>query len=367
MVEKTKILVFGQGKISGYLSALLGICALSGVIAFKFPSYLTTKELLGQLYTVDFARHLLLIGLILSFSLGVISFILSRNKNLAVTGIVTSFAAILLGGASVEAGAISGKGPSLGLDWFILSLLTSMLIFIPLEKAFRKYPQPVLRLEWQTDLTYFFVGHLLVQFYLLSINMVYTGILGWAIYEPLQATIRGWPFAVQFLSAVLLADLAQYALHRLYHEAPFLWRFHSIHHSCRVLDWLAGSRMHLVEIFLTRTAVMVPLYLVGFSEPALNAYVILVGIQAVLVHSNVNWEFGILKYILVTPQYHHWHHADDPGYKYRNYAVHTPLIDMCFGTYKLPGNDWPENFGIVGNPVPAGFFQQLFYPFIRRS
>jgi sterol desaturase/sphingolipid hydroxylase (fatty acid hydroxylase superfamily) len=358
--------VFGEGRISGYLSALLGVCALLGVLSFRFPDYLTTAELRDTLYTAGFARHLLLVGLVAAFVLGVLSFLLNRDhKRFAATGIGASFAALLLGGASVEAGEITGAGMALGIDWFVLAFLGSLLIFIPLEKAFAQKPLAVLRPEWRTDLAYFFVGHVLIQFYLLFTNTVADTLFGWAHVDWLQAGVRAASLPLQFIAAVVVADLCQYLVHRGYHHVPWLWRFHAVHHSAPHLDWLAGSRMHVVEVLITRTAVVVPLYLIGFSEPALNGYVLLVGVQAVLAHANVNWGFGALRYLLVTPQYHHWHHARDPAYTDANYAVHLPAIDMLFGTFRLPGHAWPETYGVLEPEVPRGFMPQLVFPFRR--
>jgi lathosterol oxidase len=89
-------------------------------------------------------------------------------------------------------------------------------------------------------------------------------------------------------------------------------------------------------------------------------------VQAVLAHANLNWRFGPLRYLLVTPQYHHWHHARHPDYVDANYAVHLPLIDMLFGTFRLPGEDWPDRYGVLEPEVPNGFFRQMVFPF-RRS
>ena len=45
---------------------------------------------------------------------------------------------------------------SLGLDWFVLNLLLTGLLFIPLEKLFgRLTDQPLFRSEWREDLFYF--------------------------------------------------------------------------------------------------------------------------------------------------------------------------------------------------------------------
>ncbi|MFU8816223.1 MAG: sterol desaturase family protein, partial [Pseudomonadales bacterium] len=225
-----RALVFGEGLISGYLSATLGLCALLGVLSFRFPEYLTTAELRGTLYSAEFARQLLLAGLVAGFALGVLSFILNReHKRFAATGIGASFLAVLLGGASVEAGEITGSGMALGVDWFVLALLASMLIFIPLEKAFAQKPLAVLRPQWRTDLAYFFVGHLLIQFYLLFTNTVVDNLFGWAHADWLQGSVRELPLALQFLAAVVLADSCQYLVHRGYHRIPWLWRFHAVH------------------------------------------------------------------------------------------------------------------------------------------
>ncbi|PTT85047.1 sterol desaturase family protein, partial [Pseudomonas sp. HMWF005] len=147
------------------------------------------------------------------------------------------------------------------------------------------------------------------------------------------------------------------------HVVPFLWRIHAVHHSSTHMDWLAGSRVHFIEILLTRTGVLVPLMLLGFAPQALNAYVILVGVQAVLAHANVRINGGWLNYLIVLPRYHHWHHARHKDYIYKNYAIHTPLVDMLFGTFKLPPKEWPVRYGVFGKELPGGIVRQHLYAF----
>jgi sterol desaturase/sphingolipid hydroxylase (fatty acid hydroxylase superfamily) len=157
-----------------------------------------------------------------------------------------------------------------------------------------------LRGEWRTDLAYFFMGHVLVQFILIAGDRIHHGtIAALAAFPSVKALIQSLPVWAQFLLAVLVADLAQALLHRAYHNIPFLWRFHAVHHSTRRMDWLAGSRIHLLEIILTRSAVLLPLVVLGFAPAAVNAYVILVGLQAVLAHANLRLDFGWLEYVLV--------------------------------------------------------------------
>lgn len=356
---------FGEGRISGYLSAALGLLSLLAVFCFLFPEWLTTAEL-RKVYDEQFARTLLLLGLVLSFSLGTLNIVLKGPKRLGITGILTSSVAVLLGGTDIQVDAIGETPHSLGLDWFVLALLISAMVFIPLEKLYAKDAElNVLRPYWRTDLTYFFVSHMLVQFILIFITASSNLISGWAVSTDVQQHVQSLPIVVQFLLAVLVADLGQYWLHRFYHAVPWLWRFHAVHHSSTAMDWLAGSRVHFVEVLLTRTAVLVPLMLLGFASPALNAYVIMVGVQAVLAHANVRINGGWLEYVVVLPRYHHWHHARHPDYIYKNYAIHLPLIDMLFGTFKLPAKDWPTRYGVFGKSLPVGILRQHLYPFLK--
>ncbi len=351
-----------------YLSAGLGLSALLGVLCFHFPQLLTSRDF-RAVYTEGFARQLLLIGLIAAFVLGTIAILRNRDRRVAMTGVGAASLAVLLGGATVHFDRIASTPYSLGLDWFVISLFFSALVFIPIEKLMAVRPLSPLRPEWRTDLTYFFVSHLMVQFILIAVTASTNAIDRFAAWPALKESIQTLPVWAQFLLAVFFADLAQAGLHRAYHNIPWLWRFHAVHHSSRHMDWLAGSRVHFVEILLTRGAVLLPLILMGFSAPAVNAYVILVGLQAVLAHANLRLNFGWLEYVLVTPRYHHWHHARHIDYIDKNYAIHLPLVDMLMGTFKLPAAKiWPEEYGVMKlETVPRGFWAQLWMPFRARK
>lgn len=365
MPEENPDFSIGKGWLSGYTSATLGLLSLCGVLCFRFPALLTSEEFRAA-YSTDFARRLLFFSLVASYVLGIISYGLNRSKTAAWIGMGSALLASLLGGSRIEVRPFESTPYSFGLDWFVLSLLFSMVIFVPLEKAFAlNKAQRALRPGWRTDLAYFFVSHLMIQFILLFSNVAVGTAFDWAATAPLQGAIRALPILVQFFLATFLADLFQYAAHRLHHNVGALWRFHAVHHSSEAMDWLAGSRTHIVEVATVRAAVMVPLYVCGFSEAALNAYVVLVGFQSVAIHANMGLDGGLLRYVLVTPQYHHWHHARHPDYVDANYAVHLPLVDMLFGTFKCPPGLWPDAYGVVSGAPPSSFWGQLLHPFRR--
>lgn len=348
------------------ISAALGLLSLVAVACFHFPEWLTSRDF-RAVYSEDFARRLLLAGLVAAFVLGTLAILRGRDRRIALTGMGSATLAVLLGGADIQLDDIGQTPWSLGLDWFIVSLLFSALVFIPIERALGRIAQSPLRPEWRTDVGYFFLSHVLVQFILIVVTTWTAAVAALAAFPALQAAIQSLPVWLQFLLAVLCADLAQASLHRAYHRVPFLWRFHAVHHSSRHMDWLAGSRMHLLEILPTRSFVLLPLVVLGFSPGAINAYVILVGLQAVLAHANLGLRFGWLEQVLVLPRYHHWHHARRDDFVDANYAIHLPLVDRLMGTYRLPADgSWPDEYGILEpDAVPRGLWRQHLAPFLR--
>jgi lathosterol oxidase len=210
---------------------------------------------------------------------------------------------------------------------------------------------------------HFAMSHLLVQVTVLMTMLPAALFFRWAVSPEFQDTVAAQPLVLQFVEILLVADLSEYAVHRAFHRVPWLWRFHAIHHSSRAMDWLAGSRLHLVDIVITRGLSFVPLYVLGFAPAALTAYLIFVSFHAVFIHTNIRFRFRALEPFLVTPRFHHWHHAVEPVD--RNFAIHLPWIDRLFGTAYLPEDRWPEQYGIAGHPVPEGYWRQLALPFER--
>lgn len=345
--------------------AALGLAALSllAVAAFHAPQYLTTPDL-RAVYDVAVLRMILLAALVVAGGLALGNLLLGRARWLNGTALALVAVAVALGGHTVPVGDVPPGTPYLGLDWFILDLLASTVIFVLVEKVVPLDPaQPIFRAEWQTDTWHFAVNHLLIGVFLAVINRAVHAGFDWAVFPALQAGIQRLPFLVELLLAILVADLAQYWVHRAYHEIPALWRLHAVHHSVRRMDWLAGSRQHLLEVVLTRTLVLAPIFVLGFSEAVIDVYIVIVGLQAVFNHANVNVTLGPLGRIVVTPHFHHWHHSQDTAAIDRNYAAHFAFLDRLFGTAVDAGRMWPHRYGVKGDYMPPGFVRQQAFPF----
>lgn len=357
---------FGRGWISGLIAAILGIVGLGTVLCFRFPDALVMPELRAH-YPVTYLRAALHVVLVAAFVLGTTSLWLRRNKVMGLVGIGCTLIAGLLGGARLPVDGDARMGPLLGMDWFILNLVAYSALYIPLERLFAKYPkQPTFRKEWHVDLVYFFINSILVQVTTVLTLKPAMVFFDWARNPTVERHVSGWPILVQVGVLLLVADFAQYWVHRAFHVFPALWRFHAVHHSAEAMDWLAGSRLHLVDAVLTRGLAYVPIYVLGFSQSAIFAYLFIVAVQATFIHANVRWEFSWVRGFVATPCFHHWHHSAEPEAIDKNFAVHSPLWDWLFGTYHMPGR-WPKSYGLCGHrEVPSGWLRQFLYPFSRR-
>jgi len=351
----------GEGLLRGYPALTLGLLSLLAVLAYLFPSYLTTTELRAA-YDGDAFRGLLKYGMYGSLFFSLATFLTGKRKRMGCAGLALTGAALLLGGYQVPVGEVEAKPLSLGVDWLVLSFLLSMVVFTSMEKLFPKYrDQVILRREWKLDMTYFGINHLLISAIILVGNWA-SNTLNFAASADLQAAVQALPIAVQFILVLLLADFVLYWEHRAFHELPKLWGFHAVHHSVETMDWLAGSRSHVVATFVERTLVVVPLYLLGPDKLALDIYVGFAALQAVYIHCNTKLSLGPLKHILVTPQFHHWHHSSEQPAIDTNYAAHTQIWDRLFGTYHLPKEHWPAVYGTTER-LPRTLLSQFAYPF----
>ena len=353
----------GRGMGSGVVALILAILCFLGVLAFHFPQYLSTPEL-RKSYDVSVVRLIMYWAMVVAGGISLYNILFARTRWLAASAFFLVAASALLGGAKVPVNSFPDHTPYIGLDWFILDLLGSSLIFVFIEKLFAlRREQPVFRAEWQVDMQHFIVNHMIVGFVLLATNLLVHKLFGWAAKDGIQAWVRDLPYPVALFMIILVADLVQYATHRAYHEVPTLWRLHAVHHSVKSMDWLAGSRQHVLELLITRTLVLAPIFVLGFDKGVIDTYIVIVGFQAVFNHANVSVRLGPLRYLIVTPNFHHWHHSQDDEAIDKNYAAHFAFIDYLFGTAVKSDAKWPKQYGVVGDYVPDRFWKQVKFPF----
>jgi sterol desaturase/sphingolipid hydroxylase (fatty acid hydroxylase superfamily) len=357
----------GTGWLSGVAGLVAAIAGLFLVLCVRYPALLSVPQVRNIYHTTAFrlGLHFLLIG---AFAASIISLILRANKILGFTAVSIVLLATVLGGSHVQSHGELTSNIYLGLDWFVLNVIFTGFLFIPIERLFaRNKNQPLFRTDWREDLFYYLVSSLLVQVLTFISMAPAVTILANTHWDHLRAWVGSQWFIVQIVEIMFLTDLVQYWLHRAFHKFPFLWNFHAVHHSAQTMDWMAGARMHFFEIIVLRGCTVIPMFIFGYSQGAMHAYILLVYLQSTFVHANLGWQFNRIGKFIVTPRFHHWHHGIDAEAIDVNFAIHFPLFDRLFGTYHLPQSEWPTGYGISGHPVPRSYWGQFLYPLVRKK
>ncbi len=267
----------------------------------------------------------------------------------------------LLGAASTALfiGALATR------EGFVVGLALLFVIFVPLEKIFALRPQQVFRRGWRTDLVHLAVNSLLVTALVFALVGLVGGVLKAVMPGAVTAAVQGQPEWAQIAEVLVLGHIGGYWGHRLAHQVPVLWRFHKVHHSIREMDWLAAGRLHPIDQGFIRSCAVLPAFVLGYGEVGLGGYVLVTTLHAILLHANVRFTFGPLRWIIASPEYHHWHHANHPEHFNKNFSE-LPLLDMIFGTAHLTWRQHPRSYGVDEQP-PTGYLRQLVWPFRRAN
>ena len=233
-------------------------------------------------------------------------------------------------------------------------------LVVPFEKLFPRHRQRLRRPGLATDIAYGLTQPLLAPVGVAVGLTVGLLSLAWLPGLALRPFVVALPAGVRAALGVVLFDFVTYWAHRWSHEVPFLWRFHAVHHSTERLDWVSGLRNHPVD-----GALLAPPFLfllaAGFGAELAGLLAIVQLVLGLFLHANVRWRWRPLHRVVITPEFHHWHHANEADAHNSNYSVFLPMWDLCFDTYFMPADRRPAVYG-VSPPMPDGLVLQLRQP-----
>lgn len=251
------------------------------------------------------------------------------------------------------------------LVWFLLPFY---LVSITAQYLLPKVQQPLEKNELKTDI--------ISNAVLMLVNSLQNNLLAlvFALGSSSLLIHFGWldpswglsnaPMWVQVLTGVLLLDFFFYVTHRMAHEVPLLWRFHSVHHCAHRITFLNAWRVHPVDAMFRRFVPLFFVLLTGISEEALVATAIIGTVLGTVTHLNMDLRHGWLNYVIGTNEVHRWHHSTRYD-EAKNFAI-IMIWDHLFGTFYFPRDrDMPEKTGL-GNEqhYPLhNYWQQLLLPF----
>jgi sterol desaturase/sphingolipid hydroxylase (fatty acid hydroxylase superfamily) len=263
--------------------------------------------------------------------------------------------AVLVAGAALVAGSLAISREPLA------AIAVLFVLVVPFEKWKPRHPQQkIRRKDLGTDVAHGIVAPLVAPigiFFAALIGILSFGWLPGLALRPLVVMLPGW---ASIVLGVLLFDVVIYWTHRFSHEVPFLWRFHAVHHSTETLDWVSGARQHPFDGIILAPAFAFLLG-AGFTGEFAGALTVVQILTGLFLHANVRWRLRPLHKLIITPEFHHWHHTNEPKAIHSNYSVFLPVWDLIFGTYFMPSNRRPETYGI-NEYMPSGVAAQMLWP-----
>lgn len=227
-----------------------------------------------------------------------------------------------------------------------------------------------------------------VKLFVINRVLAVSGVFGALLFSPLVAFLvlsglsgtadlpdagRAVSWQTSLLATVLIvvsADFCKYWAHRLMHEWPWLWPFHSVHHSAEVLTPLTLARAHPMDMVLRNfvislvVGVVQGLMLFAFAREVglltiggANAiYFFSNTLGANLRHSHIWLSFGpIVEHIIISPAQHQIHHSSDVRHHNKNYGSLLAVWDWMFGTLYVPPRREELTFGLAdqqGKRIP---------------
>jgi len=193
-----------------------------------------------------------------------------------------------------------------------------------------------------------------------------------------------WLVGIAFTAILfVLDDLSRFLLHYLLHKIPFLWEFHKVHHSAKVLTPMTIYRSHPVESLLYATrmagtqgiAVGISYYFFGATLEmqailGANAFVFVFNLMGSnLRHSHVWLSWGnALEWIFISPAQHQIHHSTQRKHFDANFGSALAIWDKLFGCHIFASSVAEPstiNFGISKhNTEHTSLAEIYFMPFV---
>lgn len=161
------------------------------------------------------------------------------------------------------------------------------------------------------------------------------------------------------ITLFLVSDFTRYWVHRLMHTIPFLWEFHKVHHSAKVLNPITFYRVHPIEnilfgfryVFSIGIVTGVFIYLFGARIGLIEIFGVNIFIFVFsffgsnLRHSHIQLSYPkFLEKIFISPKMHQIHHSTK--YFDNNFGGYLAIWDYMFKSHLFSNEVKVLKFGI---------------------
>ncbi|MDX2320126.1 MAG: sterol desaturase family protein [Moritella sp.] len=233
-------------------------------------------------------------------------------------------------------------------EWFIAnsnmlraSAFIGLLILLAIGEYY-KPKRPLTASKWQrwgNNLAIVLINNLTLKLFI-PVLAIDAAVLAeqqqWGLFSlaNLDATINE---TILILVSIMLLDAAIYFQHKIFHQVPFLWRLHRMHHSDLDIDVTTAIRFHPIEIVLSMLIKIAVIIALGVPAIAVVLFEMLLNLTAMFNHSNIRLPSKLDRYIrtiLVTPDMHRIHHSTNSHETNRNFGFCLAWWDRLFGSYQ---------------------------------
>ena len=178
------------------------------------------------------------------------------------------------------------------------------------------------------------------------------------------------PRALRVVLGFLLLDYTLYLWHRLNHHAPFLWRFHAVHHVDLDLDSTTGVRFHFGELAIASGFRALQVLLIGVDRETLRLWQQMLLVSVVFHHSNLELPIAVeqgLNAVVVTPRMHGIHHSTRAAETDSNFSSLLSCWDRVHRSLRLDVPQAAITIGVPGfaEPEAVTLERSLMLPFHR--
>ena len=280
--------------------------------------------------------------------------------------------------------------PSKRTYWvYILSSIIIAMVYLYYNKKQMKvnlssklWLHPSAKLDYYYFVLSYFIKILMIIPIIISAKTIAFSINKFLYYEygfnQIQTISYETTIILYTFSLFILSDFTRYFLHRILHTIPFLWEFHKVHHSAKVLNPLTFYRVHPVEniLFGFRYSLSVGfvtgifIYFFGskiglYEVLGANIFIFIFSLLGSnLRHSHIPLEyFESLEKWLISPKQHQIHHSKKHFNK--NFGGYLAIWDRLFGTLTLSKEVKVLKFGLRRDQMSSydSVKKLIVYPF----
>ena len=279
-------------------------------------------------------------------------------------------------------------------QYIVAALIIALIYFLSLEKkrakkemkinlSYKLWLHKSAVLDYKYFIISFFIKTLLIIPFVFSVQEVTIFVYEFLeeYFGYMKVSYFSYSEVVIFftVSLFIVSDFTRYWLHRFLHTIPFLWEFHKVHHSAKVLTPITFYRVHPVEnlLFGFRYALSIGLvtgvfiYLFGamigiYEVLGTNIFLYIFSLLGSnLRHSHIKITYPqIVENIFISPFQHQLHHSRK--YYNKNFGGYLAIWDKIFGTLQVSKEIFKSDEKIHYGVETAKFdtiFKLLVVPF----